>query len=440
MKFLSDGIITDRELVGTDVEMLDEFGLSFENRRSWHLRTWLPQLPSGRIEISYIFTLENEIPTYNFKMELEDWLPARERFYVSMNGIEQSSTELQIFGFDTEKSRDVEVEATFTRQDNLTVPRLSVQMDYDIGQRLDYAYAVFIDLENLVRAETFIEGIPQQTQFSSTIGDILELTVDVPQQFRVGETSVDSMMIQQHRFVDGFWWPATTFFRDVPSFMQLTAAPDTRYDIREETSFQGMMTLDYASNSDKMDMYIEASGRAIDAKGDTLMSAKNLPKTFKLETTEDWGVRIVSSDQGVEELYMRQSNVPGAPGVFLDRLEIIGEDLKGATITIHRPFGYPVIILDDITTGRLVSSAEVHIEPGVYAPLFGDLEVDGRGVLLDAQFTGVLPTSTSMGVNGVVTDLSVVSTLTGGSLETRHIMVVEPFTSGIASLFAMIFG
>jgi len=440
MKFLNDGIITERELVGTDVEMLDEFGLSFENRRSWHLRTWLPQLPSGRIEISYIFALENEIPTYNFKMELEDWLPARERFYVTMNGIEQSSTELQIFGFDTEKSRDVEVEATFTRQDNLTVPRLSVQMDYDIGQRLDYAYAVFIDLENLVRAETFIEGIPQQTQFSSTIGDILELTVDVPQQFRVGETSVDSMMIQQHRFVDGFWWPATTFFRDVPSFMQLTAAPDTRYDIREETSFQGMMTLDYASNSDKMDMYIEASGRAIDAKGDTLMSAKNLPKTFKLETTEDWGVRIVSSDQGVEELYMRQSNVPGAPGVFLDRLEIIGEDLKGATITIHRPFGYPVIILDDITTGRLVSSAEVYIEPGVYAPLFGDLEVDGRGVLLDAQFTGILPTSTSMGVNGVVTDLSVVSTLTGGSLETRHIMVVEPFTSGIASLFAMIFG
>jgi hypothetical protein len=137
---------------------------------------------------------------------------------------------------------------------------------------------------------------------------------------------------------------------------------------------------------------------------------------------------------------MRQSNVPGSPGAFLDRFEIIGEDLKGATITIHRPLGYPVIILDDITTGRLVSSAEVHLEPGVYAPIFGDLEMDGRAVLLDAQFTGVLPTSTSIGINGVVTDLSVVSTLTGGSLETRHIMVVEPFTSGITSLFAMIFG
>ena len=92
-------------------------------------------------------------------------------------------------------------------------------MSYDIGQRLDYAYAVFVDLENLVRAETFIEGVPQSTQFASTIGDILSLSVDVPQQFRVGETSVDSMMIQQHRFVDGFWWPATTFFRDIPSEM-----------------------------------------------------------------------------------------------------------------------------------------------------------------------------------------------------------------------------
>ena len=440
MELLDDGVITERELIGFDVDLLEELGLTFEKRRSWHLRTWLPQLPSGKIDISYVFTLSDDIPTYDFRMELEDWLPARENFYLTMNGIELSSAELQIFGLDTGQSRDVSVAAFFYRQDNLTVPRLSIDMSYDVGQRLDYVYSVFTDLENLVRAETFIEGVPQQTRFSATIGDVLLLDVDVPQAFRSGETSVDSMMIQQHRFVDGFWWPATTFFRDVPSVMSLAAEPDTRYDIREETSFQGMMTLDYASNSDKMDMYIEASGRAIDAKGDTLMIAKNLPKTFKLETTEDWGVRIVSSDNGVEELYMRQSNLPGAPGAFLDRLEIIGEDLKGATITIHRPLGYPVIVLDDITTGRLVSSAEIHLEPGVYVPLFGDLEVDGRGVLLDAQFTGILPTSTSIGVNGVVTDLSVVSTLTGGSVETRHIMVVEPFTSGVASLFAMIFG
>lgn len=442
MEHLADGVITERELIGVDVELLEDRGVTFEKRRSWHLRAWLPQLPSGKIEITYEFSLEDDIPTYIFYMNLEEWKPAQECFYLTMDGIELSSTDLQIDGFNTELSRDVFVDARFTRQDNLTVPRLSVEMDYDFGEELDFAYSVFTDLENLVRAETFIETVPQGTEFSTTIGDVLRIAVEVPQSISndAEKTSVDSMMIQQHRYVDGFWWPATTFFRDVPSYMVLDAVPDTQYDIREEPSFQGMMTLNYSSNSNKMDMYIEAAGKAIDAKGDTLLIAKNLPKTFKLEPTENWGVRIVSSDNGVEELYMRQSDVPGAPGVYLDRFEIIGENLKGATITIYRPFGYPVIVLDDITTGRLVSSAEMHFEPGFYAPIFGDLQVDGRGVLLDAQFTGALPTSTSIGVNGMVTDLSVVSTLTGGSVETRHIMIVEPFTSGIASLFAMIFG
>ena len=146
MELLDDGVITERELIGFDVDLLEEAGLTFEKRRSWHLRTWLPQLPSGKIDISYVFTLSDDIPTYDFRMELEDWLPARENFYLTMNGIELSSAELQIFGLDTGQSRDVSVAAFFYRQDNLTVPRLSIDMSYDVGQRLDYVYSVFTDL------------------------------------------------------------------------------------------------------------------------------------------------------------------------------------------------------------------------------------------------------------------------------------------------------
>ena len=104
MEFLDDGIITERELVGIDVELLEALGVSFEKRRSWHLRTWLPQLPSGKIEISYVFSLTDDVPTYDFNMDLEEWLPARENLYITMNGIEQSSAQLQIFGFDTQTS------------------------------------------------------------------------------------------------------------------------------------------------------------------------------------------------------------------------------------------------------------------------------------------------------------------------------------------------
>ncbi|RJU94837.1 MAG: hypothetical protein DWC00_06190, partial [Candidatus Poseidoniales archaeon] len=163
IELLDDGLLTERELKGIDVGLLEERGITFETRRSWHLRTWLPQLPSGRIEIDYIFTLVEEVPTYDFEMNLEGWLPAQERFYLTMDGIQKSSVDLQIFGLDTSTSRDVSVTALFSRQENLTVPRLSVDMSYDIGQRLDYVYAVFNDKENKVRAETFLVGVPQQT-------------------------------------------------------------------------------------------------------------------------------------------------------------------------------------------------------------------------------------------------------------------------------------
>ena len=52
--------------------------------------------------------------------------------------------------------------------------------------------------------------------------------------------------------------------------------------------------------------------------------------------------------------------------------------------------------------------------------------------------TGPIPTASSLGINGVVADLSVVGTITGGAVETRHILLVEPMTSIIASGLAML--
>ena len=79
------------------------------------------------------------------------------------------------------------------------------------------------------------------------------------------------------------------------------------------------------------------------------------------------------------------------------------------------------------------------VEPWLY-PVFGDYQMEGRAVLLDAQFTGIVPTASSIGVNGIVTDLSLVGSLTGEFVETRHIMVIDPISSAFASGLAMIFG
>ena len=58
--------------------------------------------------------------------------------------------------------------------------------------------------------------------------------------------------------------------------------------------------------------------------------------------------------------------------------------------------------------------------------------------MLDTQFTGIIPVSSSLGVNGMVSDLSLIGTLTGNRVETTHILLVEPVTSALASTLAML--
>ncbi len=436
---LEDGIILDSEIEGVNLSVLEENGITFELRRSWHLRSWLPSLPVGRIMLEYDFRMINEIPVYELDLFLEQWTPERQQFSIIVNGLEGRDVEFIVSGLDTTGPNDVQANAVFSTQDNLTIPRVSVDMRYDLGARLDSAHAIFIDRRALSRVEALIVNVPQSTDFSSTVGDIFLIDVSVPPQYQIDGHSADSLMIQQMRYVDGFWWPATAFMRDLPGEMHLSAQPNKDFDIRSEVSFQGMMELDYSSNTEDMDLYLEASGRSVDFKGDVLLLAEDLPKTFVLEATEDWGMRIASSGQGVERLYVKQTDVPSTPGVVLDRVEVIGQDLKSATINIYTgPFQYPVIVLEDITNGRIVASAEATVEPYYELGILEGQTFDGRAVLLDAQFTGILPTASSIGVNGMVTDLSLIGSLTGDSVETRHVLLVEPISSGIASLLAMI--
>ena len=437
---LFDSVITKEEIAHVNLSKWQQQGITIEDRRAWHLRTWLPNLPAGAILLEYDFRILDGIPTYEVDIELDQWQPERQQLTFEVNGLDGKDVKLVLDGLDNQNPNNVVANAVFSTQDNLTVPRVTIDMHYDVGVRLNSAHAIFIDKYEMNRIEALIIGVPQSTDFSATIGDVLLVDIDVPIQYRKGEHSADAIMLQSMRYIDGFWWPATVFMRDLPGVMQLKAQPQLVFDIREMSSFQGMMSLDYTSNTDDMDLYLEAYGRAIDSKGDILMLAEDLPRRFVLEPTEDWGMRVDSSGVGVKRVYIRQTNVPSAPGVTIDRIEIVGQDLKSATIHIYEgPLKYPIIVLDDITNGRIIVSAQATIEPGFYYPALDGVVLDGRAVLLDAQFTGVIPTASSLGVNGIVTDLSLIGTLTGGAVETRHIMVIEPLTTMLVS-GAMILG
>ena len=442
---LEDGRVSDDEMTEVNLSQLADEGLTLQDMRAWHLRAWMPSLPAGKIEVVYDFRMLAGVPTYEIDLKMSQWQPMYPQLTIIANGLDGQDVELFMDGLDTTMPRNVEVNALFSTQENLTVPRVAVDMFYDAGVRLKSAHAILIDHNALTRVEALVVGIPQSTDVSAVIGDVLILDLVVPEIYRINGHSADSLMLKQLRYIDGFWYPSTAFMRDLPGEMHLATEPDTRFDIRKQTSFQGMRTLDYSSNTNDMDLYLEASGRAIEAKGDVLMLAEDLPTRFVLELTEDFGMRVESSGSGVKKVYVRQTDVPAMPGVTIERVEVVGQNLKGATIHIHTlPGEYPVIVIDDITDGRLVATAEAYVQPGVIepwlSPIFGNFEMEGRAVLLDAQFTGIVPTASSVGVNGIVTDLSLVGSLSGEFVETRHIMVIDPISSALASGLAMIFG
>jgi hypothetical protein len=153
---------------------------------------------------------------------------------------------------------------------------------------------------------------------------------------------------------------------------------------------------------------------------------------MSIEPTSEFGLRVTSSGEGIERLYLRQNDVPAQPGVWLEQLEAAGENLKSATITINYIGPYPIFKVEDVRGGRIIANARATAE--VAGTTF-----DGRAVLIDAQVTGGIPTGTTIGVNGLASDLSILN-LMGFKGETTHYLLPEPLTTVIVTGVATITG
>ncbi len=430
---MEDGFVDESDWEVIDQTRLNQDGIIAEDRRSWHMRAWMPDLPPTIKNLGYQYSEPEGVPTWEIQLDLEDWTPSRSSIRFELNGIGDMDASLEMTGLDTTLSRDASVIAQFNSDTSFTVPRVGIDMHYDIGESLEYVHAVMIDRENSQRFETLLKGVPRSADLAATIGDILLLDFSVPEQWRNGSHSAEAAMIQMMRYVDNQWWPATAFMRDLPGEMHLAAQPSQRFDITEQTAFQGLYNLDYSSNTDSMDLFIEASGRAIDSRADMLLMAENMPRVTKITQTDDWGASIISSGKGIEKLYIRQSNTPIMPGVFVEQIEVAGENLQSATIHVYGPQVYQMVVIDDITGGKILATARANVE-------LGGITWDARGVLIDAQATGFVPSGSTFGVNGLASDLSMLNTLTGGRAETTHIIVVEPFSSALLTLFMTVVG
>jgi len=305
--------------------------------------------------------IEDDIPTFEIVASLDGWKPARPALTVELNGLSKTDTLLVLAGLDTELSRDVSLRMSVSTEAELIIPRTTIDMDYDMGERMDSARVLQNNQLRGIRTEMMLFNAPATAGLYSKIGDILQADLEVPPSDRIGVNAADSLMLQQMRMVDGLWWPSTMFIRDVPGEMHLLAEPDGNFDINEVKSFQGMFEMMYSSNSDDMDLFIETKGKSQNTRSSNLMLAENLPDRFSMEVTEDFGAEISASGNGVEKLYLRRSDTLARDGLEIITAEVVGEDLQGAVVHQNMILGYPVIVVDGITGGRIVATAHTEV-------------------------------------------------------------------------------
>tara|TARA_B000000557_G_scaffold90078_1_gene72733 strand:+ start:967 stop:5334 length:4368 start_codon:yes stop_codon:yes gene_type:complete len=402
----------------------------------FHIRGWIPNLPP-LIDITVSRAPNSNGEDWTIMLGMEGWLPARSEFMLNAKGVNGQDLMLTLQGLTVGEATTLGIDSQFTiKETSGGINEVTTSTRFVLSNRLDWIHAELINREAGARTEMLINDIPESIDLRASLGTSISIDMIVPEKYRRDGPAVDSIMLQQMQWMEGAWWPATIFLTDVPNSINLTTQADVEYDITKTLAFQGTPVLDFSASDSGMSLYIEANGRAINNRGDIILLAEGLTDRMVIKPTSDYGLAIRSGGDGVERIYLRASNMPTTPPVVIEEIEALGENLRSATIRVVEIAGpYSIIELEDVQGGRIIASARATAEVDALGTTF-----DLRGVLLDAQTTGGVPTGTSIGVNGLASDLSLLNLIPGFEGSTHHIIVPEPFTSGLLTLGATFLG
>ena len=426
---MGDNLMTTPEWVHGISLTSSESGIS----DSFHIKSWMPNLPP-LADITVRRAEINDGERWSLEMSIDGWKPRHSELMLISNGLNGQDVFVTIQGLERDTSTSLSLNSEFNIRTVGGITEISTSSLYSMSNELDWFHAILTDRNSGSRTEMMVKEIPKEVEIQASLGEALSIDMTVPENHRKDGFGIGSIMIQQMQWLDELWWPATMFLTNVPGSMNLSTEPDTNFDITENLAFQGIPVLDFSASRSGMSLFIEAQGRAINNRGDILLMAEGMTDRLVVKPTDSFGLNVRSGGEGVGKFYLRASNIPAIPPVTLDELEVLGENVKSSTIHIKEVAGpYSVIELKDVESGRIIAAARA------YASI-GDRNFDLRGVILDAQTTSGIPTITTVGMNGMASDLSLLTSVTGMEGKTSHIMAPEPISSGILTVIYSLAG
>ena len=105
----------------------------------------MPQLPAGEIKLGYKVEIENDIPTFQIEASLKEYTPFRPVLTIQLNGLSRADSLIVLTGLDINLKRNVTLNATISTQSDLLIPRTTIDMTYDLGERLEHARILQLD-------------------------------------------------------------------------------------------------------------------------------------------------------------------------------------------------------------------------------------------------------------------------------------------------------
>ena len=264
-------------------------GISFQSApeglsNGFHIKTWLPGLPP-QIDMTIARNTLSNGEDWSIQVSMDGWKPAREEFMIHAYGVNGQDLLMTMQGLSPGESTGLYIDSIFEIRDSGGITTVSTGTQFGISERLDWIHMMLINRDSQSRTEMLINEIPKSISLQASLGTAISIGMSVPEQERIEGFAVGSLMLQQMQWMDGFWWPATVFLKDIPGYINLTTAPEMNFDITKNLAFQGLPNLDFTSSDDGMSLYIEAFGRAINSRGDIILLAEGMTDKMAVSYT-----------------------------------------------------------------------------------------------------------------------------------------------------------
>ncbi|MDP7312965.1 MAG: hypothetical protein QF831_05965, partial [Candidatus Thalassarchaeaceae archaeon] len=93
---------------------------------------------------------------------------------------------------------------------------------------------------------------------------------------------------------------------------------------------------------------------------------------------------------------------------------------------------YPIVEVSDVRGGRIAAIGRVQLE-------MGGETFDARAVLIDAQTTSIIPSASTLGINGLTSDLTMLNAVPGFDSSSTHWLFPEPISTIACTLLFTLF-